>query len=55
MKTVTLNNKNNHDFNLQILDWERHILPDLENEYGKLQVKISKRTRKNRCLTKFYV
>lgn len=48
MKTVTLNNKNNHDFNLQILDWERHILPDLENEYREIAGKdIRKNTKES--------
>lgn len=46
MKTVTLNNKNNHDFNLQILDWERHILPDLENEYREIAGKDVKKNTK---------
>ena len=46
MKTVTLNNQNNHDFNLQILDWERHILPDLENEYREIAGKDIKKNTK---------
>lgn len=46
MKTVTLKNKNNHDFNLQILDWERHILPDLENEYREIAGKDIKKNTK---------
>ena len=46
MKTVTFNNKSNHDFNLQILDWERHILPDLENEYREIAGKDIKRNTK---------
>src|SRR5690606_11574549 len=46
MKTVTFNDKSNHDFNLQILDWERHILPDLENEYREIAGKDIKRNTK---------
>lgn len=33
MNTIKLKGKTNHDYGLQILDWEAPILPDLNDEY----------------------
>lgn len=36
MNTITMKNKTNHDFDMTIVDWERPLVPEMNDEYRQI-------------------